>query len=272
MRYPWPMLRALAPFALVPFALAATAAALVGSLATEAQAQDEDAEATQRARELFGAGVDAADAEDWPAAAESFREALALRDSPAIRLNLATALVELGERGEAVEQLTRIVEGDAPRRQVRQARAILRGLAPQVGHVTVDVAGDSEGASLRVGEHELPADRLSVPYAVEPGQVVVSAHRDGREIAREALEVAAGESPSILLTIAPPPEDVALDVEPEREPLLSDSEQGAPIYEEPWLWAAVGGGVLLVIIIAAAAAGGGQSPVAGDFEPGVVRF
>lgn len=236
-----------------------------------AHAQEDDEAATARARELFGLGVDAADAEDWPSAAAHFRSALSLRDSPAIRLNLATALVELEERGEAVEQLNRIVHSDAPRRQVRQARAILRDLEPQVGHLTIDLAGDSEGASLRVGGREVPPDRVSVPFAVDPGELVVTAHRDGRELARDAVAVEPGQSASLSLTIVPPVADVAAEAEAPDLGLV-EADDDTPVYQEPWLWAAVGGGLLLLVIVVAAATGGDEGAIAGDFEPAVVRF
>ena len=66
-------------------------------------------ESTTRARTLFAEGVRFASRREFEQAEASFREALALRDAPAIRYNLASVLFEQGEYSEALTHNARVV-------------------------------------------------------------------------------------------------------------------------------------------------------------------
>lgn len=90
-------------------------------------------EATERARTLFEEGVALGDQRQWEPAAAKFREALVLRDAPAIRFNLGAALVELRQWDEAIDNLQRVVDDpEAPEDlRTRSNTALLNARALQ---------------------------------------------------------------------------------------------------------------------------------------------
>ena len=66
-----------------------------------ASAQQNEAERTALARTLFGEGVAFVDQQNWDEAVVRFRRAYALRPSPVVGFNLASALAEQGHPVEA---------------------------------------------------------------------------------------------------------------------------------------------------------------------------
>ncbi|MFW5883265.1 MAG: tetratricopeptide repeat protein [Verrucomicrobiota bacterium] len=79
--------------------------------------------------EAFAAGVAAYEGEDYAAAAEAFRAALAEGHSAAAHFNLAAALARSGEVGEALLQLERALRLDPGNRNYREHRVHLYELA-----------------------------------------------------------------------------------------------------------------------------------------------
>ena len=239
---------------LVVSALCSSAAAQSGGSAAEAQ------ERTERARFLFGEGVACVQSEDWACAERSFRAALALRDAPTIRYNLALALYRLGRYPEAARQGQAALDSDELSAEVRrQSESLQSEIERSAARLTIVLGPGAAGASVQIDGHEVPETQLAGAVPVAEGRRLVSALRGEEELASESVDAVAGESHT-----------VELDV-----PLASDG-QDPPLLEDWRFWVAVGGAAALLLtvvtIVAVAASSGGQSVIEGDYEPGVLRW
>jgi hypothetical protein len=106
---------------------------LVSLAAAQPVATEED---TERARTLFEQGVQDGDRGRWEDAVRNFREALRLRDAPAIRYNLGAALVELRRDAEAEPELRRVADDPGAPEELRsRSRVHLEDIAERRGPV-----------------------------------------------------------------------------------------------------------------------------------------
>lgn len=255
--------------ALVPSAgRAQTATTAPGGEASAAGASGEDTAA--RARALFAEGVRLVGEHELRDAEARFREALALRDAPAIRYNLASVLFERGRLTEA-DALARSAAADeaAPADIREHATALSEQIAAAAGFVRLDVIG--EGASVTIDDYTL--GDLAAEFPVSAGEHLLVASSAGVERSRETITIAAGEH-RVVPVDATAPEDAELaDVEP-VDGEGSDTAS-RPLVEEPALWIGVGVGVVLItafVIGAAVASSGPEAPIEGNFNPGVIRW
>ncbi|MFK7991565.1 MAG: hypothetical protein AB8I08_36450 [Sandaracinaceae bacterium] len=184
--------------------------ALVLSLAWAAPLAAQDAEAapeepttdaeTEAARASFQAGLELADEGEWEAASARFREALALRDSPAVRTNLAISLAESGLTLEAVAELERVLrEPDLDpevRREVESRRAELTG---QLGRLRIALTGAPTDARVTVDGERWPHGEEAA--LVQAGEVTVALTSQGRELDTRVAEVPAGGEANILFSL-----------------------------------------------------------------------
>lgn len=217
---------------------------------------------TARARELFARGVDLSTRERWAPAAQAFEEALTLRDAPAIRYNLAVALHELGRDLEANAQLDAMAGSPQTTPDLAQRSSELRPqLLERLGRLTIERGPEVADAAVRLDERPLDESLLPGPVTVAPGAHVVSAERDGAEVARTEVLVPAGERTHVLLALTD-----------------SGDADGGALHEQWYFWTALGGGaVLLAVILGAsvAVATSGQDDgelVRGNFSPGVLTW
>lgn len=224
-----------------------------------------------RARALFARGLACVEEHETACAEESFRQALALRDSPAIRYNLASALVELRRHPEAARLARSVVEDESAPAELRQhSQALLDQLVGEAGTLQIRLEGSTEGASVQVDGDPIPeAQRQAV--LVAPGTRAVTALRGGALVAREDAQVERGAVVPVTLTIGPSPEELAAATSVD----LGPAEPG--IHEDWRFWAAVGGGVaaavVVVVVVAVAAGGGGvEAALEGNYVPGVLRW
>lgn len=155
--------------------------------AQESSTASDSSTATERARSLFAEGVSLSDAGRWTLAAQRFREALALRNAPAIRYNLGSALIELGEFQEADTLLKSVVTDDESaeplRRSATQARGDVRARAAELRF--------TEPGVTRVDGRFLPADFIDKPLFLVPGQHVIEHVARGRVIEQRVVELEA---------------------------------------------------------------------------------
>src|SRR5436853_2215378 len=101
--------------------------------ASPAAAQPSDAERTALARTLFDEGVGFVDHDRWSEAVDRFRRAYALRASPVIAFNLASALAEQGHPVESTELLRVVLHDPSTERRVRTAATdLLAAVSPRV--------------------------------------------------------------------------------------------------------------------------------------------
>lgn len=234
--------------------------------AQDAVAQDAAERRVDRARTAFADGVALVQTQRFAEAEALFREALALRDAPAIRYNLASVLFEQGEYPEAlVHADAALADASAPPAVREPAAALRTQIAERAGYARVELTG--AGAAVAIDGYALRDPAAEIPLA--PGAHEASASRDDRVLARQRFEIATGEHRVVELDTSEP-EPIAADVGP------IDDAAPPPLHEEWWFWTAIGGGVVVVALVVGIAvgvsSGGVEQPLAGDFEPGVLRW
>lgn len=228
--------------------------------AQDVLAADRAERRTDRARTLFRDGAAAAGEGRFTEAERLFREALELHDAPAIRYNLASVLVELGLYPEAREMALSLISGsDVPAELREHARELRAHVDAQAGFAQIVTDGETDvmvdGRRVR---------DLSESLYLSPGEHVATGVRREAEVARVTFEIVTGETRRVEL-LGEDPSDPPSDRDPE-------------LHEQWWFWAAIGGGaaVLIGIIagvaVAASSPPGMESPIEGNFEPGVLRW
>ncbi|MAQ13824.1 MAG: hypothetical protein CMN30_03405 [Sandaracinus sp.] len=172
-----------------------------------AQAQETEAEQTAAARSLFREGNRFLRQERWAAAADRFERALALRESPQIAYNLASALAETGQLVRATEMLRAIeADGEAPR-QVREAATLRReAIEPRLASIAVRVDGDRTDVELTMDGSPLAWAMVDVSVPTDPGTHTVRAERSGALLDEAQTDVAEGGAAEVRLELpaAPP--------------------------------------------------------------------
>jgi len=201
--------------------------------APAALAQPSEAD-TAAARALFTEGRALAQQEDWPAAVDRFRRALALRPSPAIRFNLAASLVRVGRLVEASE-LARAVLREAPARDPARApaEALLREIEPKIVQLTIRLQAGAEDATVLLDGSPFAAARVGVATPVDPGPHTIVARRGLAETTRR-VDLAPGSPAEVTLALPPPPAAPAIPAAPtEMQPSTNGAPEGAIAPVEP---------------------------------------
>lgn len=251
-------------------------------------AAQDDPTRSASARTLFEEGIQLAERGQWRDATDRFRRALALRDSPVIRFNLAAALAELDQVVEASELLRGLLRTRGLDAAVQaQAEERLAQAAARIAKLHVQVATQIDGMSVELDGHVLPAALVGVAMPVDPGSHSARLVRSGAELDRKQLDLAAGESGT--LTLAPEalsPRQTAQRAVPDAtaSPAVLSSASAGPRQDssdtdkrKKRMWWGIGGGA--VALVAGAVIAGvllshrsnGAEPYAGDFEPGSVN-
>lgn len=270
------------------FARLAALAFALGHLypTAHAAAQDDDEARAASARALFQEGVELADSSEWFEAADRFRRALTLRDSPVIAYNLASALRQLGQLVEAAELLERIVDNAGADPELRRSAAsALADIRPRLGRLSLRIEGRQPGDVIAIDTHRVPDERLGSTLPIDPGTHIVTAARGEKTLHSEPIFVLEGSSYEVTFRLAPlpapAPRAAALSV---AKPTPRSHNAGLESERKPsqsfvstapwWLWAGAGALVVGAVAVAAVAASSGDSgnrPVRGDFDPPVLR-
>lgn len=177
---------------------------------------------TEQARRLFSEGVALSDAGRWTIAAQRFREALELKDAQAIRYNLASTLIELGEFHEADALLAEVLaDGEASealRRSAIQARGDIRARAAELRFTEPQVT--------RVDGRFLPADYLDKPLFLPPGEHIIEQVQGGRVVEQRVVTLDAASITTVRWSEA--------TWEPaQRAPVAAVAEEGATSQRAP---------------------------------------
>jgi len=236
-------------------------------------AAEADADATERARELFSDGIGHIEEQRWEEAEASFRQAMELRDAPSIRYNLAAVLFELDELTEASVLVRSVLADPETPDNVREPAEELEGrIGDRGGTLRIELAGDTAGVTVAVDEYELPPEDVGEPLAASTGAHTITGTRDGRTVATETAEVAGGEEATVRLEVAPTAETAAAEGLEEEAP--EEESASFTAFATDWrFWAVVGGVIVVTVGIALIATSGGvEDPVDGNFEPGVIRW
>jgi tetratricopeptide (TPR) repeat protein len=162
--------------------LVSTLAALASP--TLARAADPTPSEISVARRLFDEGKKAEDAGRWREAADRFRQAALIKDTPGIRFHLARCEEERGAFVEALLEYDRareLIEGGvkAPdvERLLNEARERVRA---KVALVTLRLPDATQNASVSVDGKAVSASVLNVPLPINPGRHRLQAAAPGR--------------------------------------------------------------------------------------------
>ena len=253
---------------------------------SSAHADDANPAALVAARELFRQGTEDADAGRFADALAKFRRVAAVKESPAVRFNIARCEESLGKTGAALadfelaqrsasqdpqhsaEDVARLAQdrADALRPKVPRLALVAPSLVPDGLTVTLD------GAKVGLGE-------LGVPLPLDPGVHVLDARAPNRAPFHAELTLAAGESKSVALAVdTPAPATEPAAPAPETSPLAPASSHGSA--QRTWGWVTFGagaafGGASLVFMLLHnsdvsdlndACAGGGHCPIQREAE------
>lgn len=184
-------------------------------------------------QERFAAAQRLFDQGDHAAALDVFREVYSITKSPNARLMVGHCLLRLGRVVDAYDELYRTMieagkraESEPKYDRTRDAAATeVARLEPKVGKVIIAV-GDPSVVDINVNGAPLAADRVGVPVAVDPGEIVVTARGSAskRGPIRLVARVAAGETKT--LTVVLP--DEAPASKPRSGRVVSASETASP--------------------------------------------
>jgi hypothetical protein len=260
-------------------AAAALSACLTLHPGTVAAQQTAGTDATAEARALFEEGLQFVEAQRWADAADRFGRVLAIRSSAIVSYNYASALVKLDRLVEASRALRGVIaDPSASPEVVEAARALLEGVEPRIGQLTVRLRGDASNVVVTLDDEPLPEGSIGIAVPVDPGQRVVRVTRDGLPIARRVVNVMEGAPlHNLTIDVVPMPTEVAGTSPngPNGDPThvattdTSDSAGGTP-----WGWiiggsvVAVGVAVVVGVLIATPS---DPDPVRGNTDPAVVR-
>jgi hypothetical protein len=189
------------------------AASSVGH-ATGASPIDASAAQKKEATDHFMIGRRALAAKDWGKAISELRASLQVVDSPNAHLELARALRDSGELGEAwveywraAETATRLAPKDERYAKTADVATSEREeVAAKLAFVDVSVANAAADMTLRVGGRIVSPEDSGAPVVVSPGPVdVVVLNSAGVELARRTVNAVIGQTTAVALDAQPPP-------------------------------------------------------------------
>jgi hypothetical protein len=158
---------------------------------------------TDKARQLFVEGSQLFREKKWPQAEASFEAAWALEKHYSIAANLAETKLRLGKHRAAAELLV-FALGHAPasdNAERKHGEDLLAQAKAKIGTLTIRV--QPADATVTVGDRTLTSAALSDPVFVDPGQVIVTARKDGHQPATKTVDAAAGAT--LQVDLAPVP-------------------------------------------------------------------
>lgn len=215
------------------------------------------------ARRLFGEGRSAEEAGRWHEAAEKFRSAIAIKDTPGLRFHLARCEEEQGAFVEALVEYDRARELLDSGVQAADVEKLLPGARERVraklALLTLKTPQDAAEVTIELDGRTLSSSVLGQALPMNPGKHRVTAATRGRSRSVE-LELATGEARQLTLELpdatttpagaSPPPPASARA----PGPSVSSSDSVAPSTGDHGLSARslvlVGEGAVLVVGLA----------------------
>lgn len=244
-------------------------------------AQSADAESTERARALFSEGLELADREDWGQASDRFRRSLALRHSPAVRLNLASSLARLGRDGEAADHLEALLDTDGTPANLRElAEELYADIRPRTARIRIEVANAEGPVQISLDGETLPEWRCRGQLRVDPGAHVLAVQHQGVELARHELELEVGGLAEYRIEASQSAEPIADEGDAgtgdPQDDLIPEDPPPPPRRRRWPIAVGVSSGVVVVLAVVLGVVfgvgTGDEEIVEGNMEPGVWRW
>ncbi len=252
------------------------------------EASEPSPEQLQAARAMFQRGVQFAQKREFAAAANRFREALAIHYAPAVEYNLASALFETGQYPEAYNRTQAVLLNEETNESLRPlAERLERTLRPYVARLTLVTSGEAAQIAVHLDGEPVPEKLLGVPQAVTPGKHQIVATRGETTISEREVTIPVRTAAIIDVSVFVTAQQAAVaDQEPDAHasPLaFAPVQAGGPSdrsWKQDWrVWTgvaagvlAVGVGVTLALTLGSDETSSSGSPVQGDSEPGVLTW
>jgi tetratricopeptide (TPR) repeat protein len=183
------------------------------------------------ARRLFAEGKSAEEAGRWREAAQKFRSAVAIKDTPGMRFHLARCEEEQGAFVEALVEYDRareLIDGGMKAADVEKLLAAARErVRAKVALLTLKLPGDVQNVSVELDGRALSRSVLDEPMPINPGKHRVVAVAAGRAKFDNEVQLATGEVKQLSVELPP----AALSVPSEllaREPVAPPAEGASP--------------------------------------------
>lgn len=163
-----------------------------------------------------------------------FEAVVAETGSPNARIYVARCLKNEGRLDEAYEQMRQTVSDATQRAETEDkyvptrdsAAAELALLEPKVAKLVVAVVEPPDGTVVYIGTRALSGEQLGVPVAVMPGTLDVRAEAPGRAPVLREVELAAGKTRTITLTMDEAAPEAEVSDQIPDEPTGSTSSMG----------------------------------------------
>lgn len=199
------------------------AAAVLGTAAPHAHAQDADGKDEIQARALFVEANKRFDKGDFAGAAELFEEAYRrFPDNPKILLNLGTTYGKINRNAAAANAYQRYLDhAKADRSKLAAVKKSLSELDRKVAILEVEI--EEPGARVRLDGEEIGQAPQKISRRVEVGPHLVAAEKEGFTPSQATVTLAVGETRAIQLRlVARPPEPAPV---PEAGPVVAVAGQ-----------------------------------------------
>jgi hypothetical protein len=211
------------------------------------------------ARSLFEEGVSLADQAKWPEAVDRFQRAQAIKPTPGVAFNLASALAETGKVIEASEMLESLVrDPTTPPELKSECEVKLTQISARRAYLTLQVQDAPSEGRVEVDGHDWPRAAWGVASPMDPGPHVIVGKTGGAEAARSEVELAAGERREVSLSwpkpvVAGPTKAAAAAKAPQAPSEPTHDDRKRPLYKNWILWtctgAVVAGGVIAAVLL-----------------------
>jgi hypothetical protein len=186
------------------FAAAMTLASLLCVLRSPPAAAQTTNQETQRAKQLFEAGVVDYDAGRYVEALTQFQEAYRIKPHPLVRVNIANCFQKLDRPVEAIENFEAFLgmaEGSPAQRD--EVRAALKELRERVGQIALKVA--PSGARILIDDRDERRAPVTEPLLASVGRHRVTVSLDGYETALRVVDVRPHETAQLQVELASVP-------------------------------------------------------------------
>jgi hypothetical protein len=230
------------------------------------------------ARALFEEGVALGDKGDWAGAADRFERACALKPTPGIAFNWASALAQIGRLTQASELLEGVSRDAKAAPELKQdSEKKLRELAPRRPRLQLHVDPSiADRSAVSVDGNAWPRAVWDVAVPVDPGTHVATAMSGEEELARAEVELGEGESRQLALgaPLGTSGADVAEQAHGQQEKAATSAR--TPLYKNWILWTSVGvvavAGVVAAVVATKNHGTETEPPVVGNAGAGIIRW
>jgi tetratricopeptide (TPR) repeat protein len=247
-------------------------------LCAETAAPTDNDDRTEQARTLFLRGLELADQESWQEAIDSFHEALALRDAPAIRYNLAASLSRHEDFVEAAAQLDLVLASDESPPPLRQrAQELLDQIDEHTARVQIMVEEYEYALEIQLDGEPIPSSSIGVPVRASPGRHHVTAVSSRTEVANQRVNLRAGTTEVVTLY---PRSGTAAPASAVTSAAAGDDDgnraaRRRALLRDWRLWLGVGAGVVFTALALGLSLGieaESEDPIPGNMEPRILAW